>query len=186
MEAKANAFHPSKDPGRPGRTMRVQRCGPGSRQAPVRSLAARQFRRHELGIQPRPRRHRALHHGKGLWLQDRGLAHRDPAGAGRPGARRPRHQYRNLAQQRCRPLGPRPEDRQGQAGGRALHGRRSLVRSALHRRAPARAEVGGRPAQVQGPFQGPRGARQGALLWLSGGLGLRSDQHQPVPCAQAG
>ena len=26
---KANAFHPSKDPGRPGRTLRVQRCGPG-------------------------------------------------------------------------------------------------------------------------------------------------------------
>ena len=46
---KPMRFTPSKDPGRPGRTLRVQRCGPGSRPAPVRSLAARQFRRHELG-----------------------------------------------------------------------------------------------------------------------------------------
>ena len=165
---KANAFHPSKDPGRPGRTLRVQRA-PGSRPAPVRSLAARQFRRHEL-------KSNLVLVDIERFIMERAMAarprsaHRDPAGAGRPGARRPRHQYRNLAQQRCRPLGPRPEDRQGQRVGELYMGGEAwFVPRYTAERLPELKSAADLP--VQDRFKGPRGARQGRFYGCPAGWG---------------
>ena len=108
---------------------------------------------------------------KGYGCKTETLPTETPARPGRAGARRPRHQHRDLAEQRGRSLGARRKDRQGQARGRALHGRRSLVYPALHGRAPARAEVGGRPAQVQDQFKDPEEPGKGRFYGCPAGWG---------------